>query len=275
MQWRRRLVNKEIVEQASKLEAAVAFTDCFDFLSVECYLVAANTEADTMRTIALIIGLMTLTAAGCWAADWPAQMTLGGFQISNIRGTANADGSGTATGTLQIPGLGNANVSLTRSVRGDVNGTASVDSRAVRGSFALSSGGLRGRGSVECPPKTIDSSAISISPRGEATGSGRLSLGRLSASVDFSVSGNSCSLNGAAPVRAQADTAVASYKFDGRLAIQGGGGRISATVSGRVERTGKLAKQVTTFNIPNTSVDVSNGQCAINVGGVSVTFTLF
>lgn len=230
-----------------------------------------------MRTIALIIGFMTLTAAGCWAAEWqwPAQMTVGGFQISNIRGSTNAGGSGSATGALQIPGLGNANVNLTRSVRGDINGTASIDTRAVRGSFTLSSGGLRGRGSVECPPKTIDSSAISISPRGEASGNGRVSLGRLSASVDFSVSGNSCTASGTAPVKAQADTAVASYKFDGRLGIQGGGGRISASVSGRVERTGKLANQVTTFNIPNTSVDVSNGQCAVNVGGVSVTFTLF
>jgi hypothetical protein len=218
-----------------------------------------------------------LTVAGCWAADWqwPAQMTVGGFQIGNIRGSANADGSGSATGTLQIPGLGNANVSLTRSTRGDISGAASLDTRSVRGSFTLSSGGLRGHGSVDCPPKTIDSSAIGISPRGEASGSGRISLGRLSAMVDFSVSGFSCTVNGAAPVRAQADTAVATYKFDGRLGIQGGGGRMATSVSGRVERTGKLANQVTTFNIPNTSVDISNGQCAVNVGGVSVTFTLF
>lgn len=229
-----------------------------------------------MRAIALILELMIM-AAGSWAADWqwPAQMTVGGYQITNIRGSANPNGSGSATGTLQISNLGNTNVSLTRTARGDVTGSASIDTRGVRGNFTLSNSGLRGRGSVECSAKTIDSPAIGISARGEASGSGRMSLGRLNASVDFSVSGSSCSVGGVAPVKAQIDTAVATYKFDGRLNIQGSSGRISATVTGRIERTGKLTNQVTTTNIPSTSVDISNGQCTVNVGGVSVTFTLF
>jgi hypothetical protein len=93
--------------------------------------------------------------------------------------------------------------------------------------------------------------------------------------VDFSVSGSSCSARGSTPVRAQVDTPVASYKFEGVLNVQGGGGRASAMASGRVTRTSKLASQVTSFSIPNASVDVSNGQCVVNVGGVSVTFSLF
>lgn len=230
-----------------------------------------------MKTIALIAGLIILTAAGSWAADWqwPTQMSVGGFQITNIRGSANADGSGGATGTLQVPNLANTSVNLTRSSRGDITGSASIDARGVRGSFTLSNGGLRGRGSVDCSPRPIDNASIGISPRGEASGSGRMGLGRLSASVDFSVLGSSTTVSGSAPVRAQIDTAVASYTFDGRLSLQGSSGKVSATVSGRVERTSKLANQVTRFNIPSTSVDISNGQCTVNVGGVSVTFSLF
>jgi hypothetical protein len=93
--------------------------------------------------------------------------------------------------------------------------------------------------------------------------------------VDFSLSGSACSFRGSTPVKAQVDTPIATYKFEGTLALQGGGGRMSATASGRVERSSKLANQVTSFAIPNTSVDVSNGQCTVNVGGVSVTFSLF
>ena len=230
-----------------------------------------------MKSAAAIACLIILTATGAWAADWqwPSQMSLGGFTITDIRGTAKADGSGRATGTLQAANLGTTSVNLTRSARGDVSGSASIDARGVRGSFTLTSGGLRGQGIVDCAPRSIVNASINISPRGEVSGGGRMGLGRLNASVDFSLSGSSCSFRGSTPVRAQVDTPIATYKLDGSLALQGGGGRMSATASGRVERTSKLANQVTSFAIPNTSVDVSNGQCTVNVGGVSITFSLF
>ena len=218
-----------------------------------------------------------MAAPGVCAADWqwPAQMALGGFALTGVSGSVKADGSGGATGTLQIPNLGNTAIKLTRSARGEIAGRASINTRLVRGDFTLSNNGLRGSGTIDCSPRWIGSSAISISPQGETSGNGRMDLGRLSATVDFSASNSSCSVSGSAPVSAKIDTSVATYKFDGRLVLVGGSGRMSGTLSGRVERTSKLASQVTTFNIPNTSVDMSNGQCSINVGGVSVTFAVF
>lgn len=229
-----------------------------------------------MRIIAFIAVLIALTITTvAWAEDWPSRITVGGFQIVDVHGSANADGSGKGTGTLQIPNLGNTKINLTRSSQGDVTGTASIDARGMRGSFTLSASGLRGNGSIDCSPRPIEGADINISSRGDASGSGRMSLGRLNASVDFDFSGSSCNVSGTAPVKAQIDTQVASYKFDGRLSISGSSAKLSATVSGKVERTGKLTNQVTTINIPSTTVNLSNGQCCVNVGGVSVTFSLF
>jgi len=209
--------------------------------------------------------------------QWPSQMSIGGFQITDIRGTVNPDGSGSATGTLQVPNTGSTSVTLLRSARGDITGTTSINAGKIRGSFTLSSSGLRGQGTVDCPPRRIVNASIAVSPRGDASGSGRLELGRLAVSVDFTVYGSSCSFRSTSParVRAQVDTAVASYSFEGNLTVRCEGGRVSATVSGRVERTSKVGNQVSSFDIPNTSVDLSNGQCTVNVGGVNITFSLF
>lgn len=230
-----------------------------------------------MRSTGLIAAFMVFLATSALGAEfqWPSQMSIGGFQITDIRGTVKPDGSGSATGRLQVPNLGTTSVRLSRSARGDVTGATSIDARDIQGSFTLSSSGLRGQGTISCAPRPIVNASITIGPRGDASGSGRLELGRLGVSVDFSMSGSSCSFRGSTPVRAQVDTAVASYKFEGTLAVQSGGGRASGTVSGHVERTSKVGSQVTTFEISNTSVDLSNGQCTVNVGGVSITFSLF
>jgi hypothetical protein len=233
-----------------------------------------------MRTIAILAALVALTATSLLAADWewPAQMTLGNFQISGIGGTVNPNGSGSATGTLQVPGMGNANISLTRSAQGNITGTTSLDARvsggSLTGNFILSNSGLSGRGSLECYSQTIDSSDISISSRGEARGSGKISLGRLNTQVDFTASSSSCNITGETPVKAQVDTPMASYKLDGRIAVRANGGSLSAMLSGEVERTGKVSNQVTTSSVPSTRVDVSSGQCTVSVGGVSVTFSV-
>lgn len=233
-----------------------------------------------MRIIAIIICIVILAATSALAADWewPTQMTIGNFQVSGIRGTANPNGSGSATGMLQISGMGSSSINLSRSAQGSITGSASIDARissgSLRGSFTLSERGLDGRGTVECSSKSIASSDIRISNRGEARGSGRMSVGRLSAEVDFTASGSSCSVSGQAPVSAQVDTPMASYKLDGRLTVRGSGGSLSGTLSGQVQRTGKVSNQVTTSNVPNTRVDLSNGQCTVNVGGVSVTFSI-
>lgn len=233
-----------------------------------------------MRVIATLTVLIALTAVGAFAADWqwPAQMSLGNFQISGIQGTVGANGSGTAAGTLEIPGLGNSSVALSRSAQGSITGSVQVDARVsggtLRGHFSITDRGLSGQGTVDCASRTIDSSDISISNRGEARGSGRIIIGRTTIDVDFSASSSSCSISGETPVKAQVDTPMANYKFNGRITLRTSGGALTATLSGQVERTGKVSNQVSTSNIPNTRVDVSNGQCTVNVGGVSVTFSV-
>lgn len=228
-----------------------------------------------MKTTAVIAALVMIMAAGAYAADWqwPAQMSLGGFQITEIRGSVGANGSGTASGTVQVPNLGNGKANLTRSARGDITGSATLDTRNLRGSFSFTSSGLRGRGTAMCFSRQIDSPDISIDSRGEARGNGRIDVGRSVVQVEFALSASGCRVNGEMPLTLKVDTAVATYKFDGRLRIRSGAG-LTAVVSGKVERTGKLSDQVTSYSIPETTVDLSRGQCTVNVGGVSVTFSL-
>ncbi len=233
-----------------------------------------------MKTIAFLTALVILMAAGAAAADWqwPAQMNLGGFQISSISGTVSANGSGNATGTLAIPGMGNSSINLSRSAQGSITGSLSLDARvsggSLRGNFTLTSSGLRGRGTLQCGSHSIDSPNVEINSRGEATGSGRLALGRLAANVDFSASSSSCNFIGEAPANAQVDTPMASYKLDGRVDVRGSGGSVTATLTGQVQRTGKVSNQVTTTNVPSTRLDLASGQLTISVGGVSVTFSV-
>lgn len=232
-----------------------------------------------MKTILIAIAL-ALTTGCAFAADWqwPAQMTLGGFQISGISGNVNANGAGSATGTIQVPGLGSSSISLSRSPQGNITGSTSLSARvsggSLQGSFTLSNSGLSGRGNLECYSKSIASSGINISSRGEARGSGMMAIGRLSVDADFAASASSCTISGESPVRAQVDTPMATYRLDGRLTVRGTGGALTAALSGQVQRTGKVSNQVTTTNVPNTRIDLSNGQCTLNVGGVSVTFPI-
>jgi len=234
-----------------------------------------------MKTIAIVAALVILTAAGAIAADWqwPAQMTLGNFQITAISGSVDANGSGRATGTLQIPRMGNFAVVLSRSPQGDITGAAAINAAVsggtLQGNFTLSNTGLAGRGALQCNTGPLESSDISISNKGVATGSGSVRLGRLNAPVQFSASASSCGISGEVPVSAQLDTPMASYKLSGVLALRTNLNALSGTLSGKVERTGKVSNQVTTTDLPRTHVDLSNGQCTVNVGGVSVTFSIF
>lgn len=233
-----------------------------------------------MKATAILTALVILVATGVSAADWqwPASMSLGGFQISGISGSVNANGSGSATGTLDIPNLGDYRVNLSRSPQGSVSGGFSLDARisggSLRGSFSISNSGAKGRGSLQCGSQTIDASDMDITNRGEARGGGRLSLGKLNPQVDFKASASSCSFSGEAPVSAQVDTPMASYKLNGRLSVRSSGGPVTASLSGQVQRTGKVSDQVTTTNIQNARVDLPSGQCTVNVGGVSITFSI-
>ena len=49
---------------------------------------------------------------------------------------------------------------------------------------------------------------------------------------------------------------------------------LAITADGTVSRSGKLANKTTTYRVSKASVNTSNGRCAVNIGGVRVTFKL-
>ena len=217
------------------------------------------------------------------AADWrwPSQMSIAGFRIIQIKGTTRPDGSGTATGMLQIPRVQAQKISLTRSSKGDVTGQGTfVKARVLRtevlGKFKLTKTGLKATAAtLKTLPKPIAGASITVKSRGEFIGTGKLALGRTTLTVRFTISGTAFKVSGSTSVEGRQDTPLATYKFRGRLDLRGSSGTIIATAGGTVERTGKLADQVTTYTVSNTPVNLSNGQCMVNAGGVRVTFDLF
>lgn len=198
---------------------------------------------------------ITLGVSGLYAQNWqwPSEMSVAGYGITGIRGSVNSDGSGSATGTLQISGVGGQRISLTRSSRGDISGKASLSGRIsnmqVQGNLTLNGSGLQGSGSS--------------------------SFGKLSIPSNFSGSGGSFSVTGSSAVQSQEDTDLAVYRFIGTIKLQSSQGRISLVAGGQVQRTGKLANQVTNYNVSNISVNSSNGTGNVSVGGVKVVFRFF
>jgi len=235
------------------------------------------------KRLAFVILAMAATCilpTGVWAAqwEWPSQMSIGGFGVTGISGSVSPDGSGSASGTLQIPGAGGERISLTRSSGGEVTGSASIDTRAggvgVQGSFTLNSSGLRGSGTLRTSPRSIVDASITVSQGGQFTGSGRVELGRLSTNVSFTLA-NTTSISGSVAARDRTDTPLATYKFEGRVNLEYAGSRINGIASGNVQRTGKLSDQSTSYPVSGASVNLSDGSCSVNVGGVIVTFRFF
>lgn len=226
--------------------------------------------------VVLCLGATGLYAQG-W--QWPEKMSIGGFNINDINGTVKSDGSGSATGTISLPGAYAQKISLTRSSRGDVTGSLSIDGKAagvdMQGSFTLNNSGLTGRGAIKTSPKPVSDASISIDSRGQMSGSGRVSFGSLSIPVKFSANNGSLSLSGSASNKAQADTPLALYKFDGDMQLTVSQGRMELNASGKVQRTGKLANQVTNYTVSDVQVNLSNGQGTCDVGGVNITLRFF
>jgi hypothetical protein len=74
----------------------------------------------------LLSGTLPSAAQG-W--QWPAEMRLGGFYITGIQGNVNRDGSGSATGTAQIPGIAGQKALLTRSANGEISAEVSLGAK--------------------------------------------------------------------------------------------------------------------------------------------------
>jgi hypothetical protein len=224
--------------------------------------------------------LLGAVSSSVFAWEWPTQMTIGGFSVANIRGSVNPDGSGNATGTLQMPG-GAPRISLSRSASGQITGSLSLSARVygveVQGAFTLSDSGLLGRGVVLTSPRPIVDASISVGSGGAVNGSGHIQFGSLTLGAQFNFSGGSCSIKGSAPVAPQPqDTPLAVYKFDGQIALQcAGGAKLGVVANGTVQRTGKLSSQVSNFTVSNLQVNPSDGKGTCSVGGVSVTFKFF
>lgn len=229
-----------------------------------------------------IIALIVVSAVQCADADswqWPAQMNVGGFNVSNISGSAGADGSGSARGTLEIPGAGGQSVSLNRTSGGNVTGNVSLNARVsgaqISGNLSLSGRGLEGRGTVDISQRTISDASIAVSSGGQFSGSGKISLGRVSLNATYNISGSSNNVSGSGSVQSQADTTLAVYQFNGNLDLQMNNGRQTITASGQVQRTGKLANQASSYSVSDISVNTSDGRGVASVGGVSVAFKFF
>lgn len=229
-------------------------------------------------TALLVFFVLTGTAYGA-DSSWPDQMTIAGFSVTGIRGSVNPNGSGAARGTLVIPGVAGVPVSLTRSANGDVSAVCTVNLRVdgaeVEGNGRLNSSGLRIDGSVQGSVKPVYDAVLSVDPSGSFQGKGRIVLNSLSVPVTVSITTSSLTIRGSVSVESQCDMQLASYRFTGTLAAEGGAGRLVLTASGKVERKGKLADQVSTHSVRGLPVNLSDGTGAADVGGVNVRFNFF
>jgi hypothetical protein len=235
-------------------------------------------SAAVIIVVVILISCAVVVKADSQDWQWPDKLNIAGFSISDIKGTVRPDGSGSANGTLSLGSLGNQQISLSRTSNGDISGSVNLKVNAsgadIQGKMALSGGGLEGRGTIGSSPKPISDASISFTPNGQASGTGRVSLGGTTISAQFEI-GRSFSVSGSKSVRKQADTPLALYSFNGTLDLRGASGKISILANGEVQRTGKVAKQVNTQNVSDVEVDPNNGQAVINFGGVNVTFKFF
>ena len=209
----------------------------------------------------LVAGIAAMLAARIGVCEarasnwqWPSQMSIAKFKITRIAGSVKSDGSGSATGMLRIPGAKDQKISLTRSARGKVTGAASLNLKVrqtqLKGKFKLTTAGLKGKGTLKTAKKAISYATITAKSDGLFTGTRSTT------------------------VKDQRGTALATYKFEGKLNFKGKLTKIKITANGTVSRSGKLANKTTTYRVSKASVNPSNGRCVVNIGGVRVKFKL-
>ncbi|MGC8862281.1 MAG: hypothetical protein ACP5R5_05820 [Armatimonadota bacterium] len=230
---------------------------------------------------------LTMTGAVCLVCsclaqgwEWPSEMNLGGFSVTGISGTVNPDGSGTAVGQVQIPGVVPPKVTLTRSARGDISGGVSMAARMsgaeIQGPFTLDAGGLNSRAAViKLVPRSVVDATATVSTGGQFSGTGRMPLGQLNMPVKFAVSRESLSVTGSCSVQARSDTPLATYTFTGEMKLASAASGLRLTAAGSVRRTGKLSDQVSTTQVTDVDVSIATGTGTVTVEGVAVTFSFF
>jgi hypothetical protein len=230
----------------------------------------------------IFIALLIFMAATCTADQqgwqWPEQMNIAGFNVTGIKGTVGPDGSGSAEGALSLGMLGNQSISLSRSSNEVINALVSLSTNLagadIQAKLILDDNGLAGKGTIKSSPRPVADASMSVNNSGAVSGSGRVTLGGLNVPVDFNI-GGSFDLSGSVNISKQADTPLALYVFNGSLDLKGDSGKILVFANGQVQRTGKVANQISSESVSNAPVNPSDGQAVINVGGVNVTFKFF
>ena len=227
----------------------------------------------------VLAGAFSSAGAADW--QWPTEVSIAGFNVTSIRGgSVDADGSGSAIGTLQIRGVTSQRVSLSRSARGDITGAISMNTRIagveLQAGFALDSAGLKAKGAtIKTAPRPITDALVSVDTSGQFNGTGKVELGAINMPARFTISGGSFGLSGSAATRAQVDTPLATYSFSGDLKLDASAGRLGVTAKGTVQRTGKLSNQVSSWQVSDVQVNPADGLGKVNVDGVDVVFDFF
>ncbi|MHB9036412.1 MAG: hypothetical protein ACYC64_07075 [Armatimonadota bacterium] len=233
--------------------------------------------------VIIMLAVVMLSFVAVYRADaeewqWPDKLSIAGFNVTDVRGTVRPDGTGSATGTLPLGPIGNQKVSLVRSASGEITGSLSLTGKAsgvdVQANLSLTGKGLEGKGTILSAAKPIVDASINISHDGQINGSGKIFLGGITIPATFTISG-SFDVSGSAAAQKQVDTPLALYTFNGSLNLSANSRKVLVLANGQVQRTGKLANQVSSQDVSGIQVNTSDGQAIINVGGVDVTFKFF
>lgn len=238
-------------------------------------------SCESLRALlACLLLLCALSSCLAQTWEWPEEMRLGGFSVANIQGIVNSDGSGEAQGVVYIPGIPAQKAVLRRSSNGDISAEVSMNARIsgaeLAGNYILDAGGLRSRrAEIHLVPHSVSDVSAAVDTGGRFSGTGRAKLGRLSVPVKFAISKDFFTLEGSTEVRSQQDTPLAKYTLSGMLKLTTRPPQILLTVSGTVERLGKLSNQSAKMQVSNVQVDASQGTCSISMEGVAIAFDLF
>lgn len=233
-----------------------------------------------IAVIAIVVIVAAALLGGQAVADWPKSIQVGGFAVTDVRGTTNPDGSGRATGKVQIPGAGGCPVDLARSATGIVTGSTrssfSIGGVRVEGSFMLDSRGFLGTGTIHIQGRPVSDANLTVNPKGRvfAKGSVRLSSG-FCVPVTCEVRDRGVTVSGSGPREASLDTPLALYKFKGDVIVSVSGTRLKTSAKGNVERKGKIGGMVSTFGPLVIDVDPATGDGQLNVGGAGITIHLW
>lgn len=232
-----------------------------------------------MKILMVAVVMMAVFAAPVYA-QWPESMELGGFNISNIKGTTNQDGSGKAVGRIAVPGGGSCNVDLTRSAAGLVMGSSrasfSVGAVRIDGSFLLDRRGMQGTGAIRTQELPISDANLVVDPSRGVTGSGVIRLGRsMAVRVTCEVDPQGVRAYGTIPCRASIETPLAIYTFNGEVEVSTEGTRIKTVAKGSIERTGRIGGMSSSFGPLIFEVDPASGQAQVNVGGANINIDLW